>query len=401
MSIKVEFAPRASLDECLQINQLRNKLTDQLQPDGIPNDLNTDLNLLRWIRSFHGNFEKITKNFCAYVESRKAAGFDSENLPETFFQLPHIKPFLLLVAASRLHDKLWVDERNAFIFLERACDQPKEFIKTLRCSNYQLHCFGYSELLLQLVLRREKNQSADKGPVQIIVLFDLALVHLKDYINLHSTHMKYWQMRCNLWQDWYPGLAQKIYLLNPPRLFSTAWKFARLFLHRDNLELIEFITNHKDLQSYLPSCVIPREYGGEFVNKMMLDICDESGLSLRKKISPENYIKENELYRIKKIEPPKLKRKEILADSVFVESITLPDNHTVLLWSFTCSHDIEFTIYDRKKRLLYPRFHLFTTNLPEEGILENLTPNSEFFFEFRATAHYSNTQLDYAICSTF
>lgn len=91
---------------------------------------------------------------------------------------------------------------------------------------------------------------------------------------------------------------------------------------------------------------------------------------------------------------------EISAGAVFVESIILPDDHTKLLWNFTCSTDVEFTIYNKKKRFLYPRLHLFTLKVPEEGILENLTPNSEYFLEFRVTTSYFNARLDYYIYST-
>uniref|UniRef100_A0A915PC21 CRAL-TRIO domain-containing protein n=1 Tax=Setaria digitata TaxID=48799 RepID=A0A915PC21_9BILA len=238
MPAKFKLAPRASLNECSLIEQLRNKLTGQL-PDGIPDDLNTDLNLLRWIRGFDGDFDKITKNFCTYVESRRAAGFDLKDLPEKFFELPHIKPFLPYIAASRLNDKLWLNERNAFLFIERAWCQPKE-----------------------LILRREKEQNSTAGPVQFIVFFDAASINLVDYLNPLSAQVKFWQIRSELWQDWYPAVVQKIYLINPPRLINAVWKLAGLFLKKENLELIEIIGNHEDLREDFPACFIPREYGG-------------------------------------------------------------------------------------------------------------------------------------------
>lgn len=102
----------------------------------------------------------------------------------------------------------------------------------MRCSDYLVHCFGYSELLLQvkfhnfknnrtwtdakpaltkivlqLILRREKEQDASKGPVQFIVFFDLATVNLTDYVNPLSAQMKLWQVRSDLWQDWWAFLA--------------------------------------------------------------------------------------------------------------------------------------------------------------------------------------------------
>ncbi|VDK62689.1 unnamed protein product [Onchocerca ochengi] len=374
MPAKFQSPPPASIHECALIEQLRNKLTDEL-PDGIPDDLNTDLNLLRWIRGFDANFDKITKNFYTYVESRRAAGFDVSDLPEKFFDLPNIKRFLPYIAASRLNDRLWLDERNAFLFVERAWSQPKE-----------------------LILRREKKQSAAKGLVQFIVFFDAATLNLIDYLNPMSAQIKFWQMRSELWQNWYPEMVQKIYLVNPPRLISTLWKVVGIFLKKENLERIEIIGNHKDLQNDLPAWFIPREYAGEFVNDVQP--YDETGVSIRRKIVPDDYIKSHDLCQSKGIDRPKSRRKEISAGAVFVESIILPDDHTKLLWNFTCSTDVEFTIYNKKKRFLYPRLHLFTLKVPEEGILENLTPNSEYFLEFRVTTSYFNARLDYYIYST-
>ncbi|VDN28423.1 unnamed protein product [Gongylonema pulchrum] len=125
-------SPRPNLDEYAQIERLRDALTEQL-PEGIPADLNTDLNLLRWIRGYKANFGKITENFCTYVASRRAAGFDIANLPEKFFDLPHIKPFLPFIASTRLDDRVWHETRNAFLFVERAWCQPKQVKFLLYC----------------------------------------------------------------------------------------------------------------------------------------------------------------------------------------------------------------------------------------------------------------------------
>uniref|UniRef100_A0A914RZG5 Uncharacterized protein n=1 Tax=Parascaris equorum TaxID=6256 RepID=A0A914RZG5_PAREQ len=47
----------------------------------------------------------------------------------------------------------------------------------MRSSDYLMHCFGYMEMLLQ--------------------------VNLTDYLNPMSAQIKLWQLRSDLWQDWY------------------------------------------------------------------------------------------------------------------------------------------------------------------------------------------------------
>lgn len=127
MGAKTEFRSSEPItdSERSQINSVRAMLQEKL-PDGIPDDVNTDLNLCRWIRGYHGDTEKLVKNFATYLASRKAAGFVGNDFAEKFFELPSIAPFLQFIASSRLQDRQWSDEHNAFLFVERAWSQPKE-----------------------------------------------------------------------------------------------------------------------------------------------------------------------------------------------------------------------------------------------------------------------------------
>ncbi|VDK17724.1 unnamed protein product [Anisakis simplex] len=209
MESNLQAVSPISADERHAITILRSRLQETM-PEGIPDDLNTDFNLNRWIRGYDHDIDRILQinqsvfeAFPEYVASRRAAGFDVSDHMERFFEMPSIKPYLPFIAASRLGDRIWSDQHNAFLFVERAWSQPKEFVKALKCSDYMMHCFGYSELLLQYILQREKIQKADKGAVQFIVIFDMSDVNISDYLNPISTHMKLWQLRSDMWQDWY------------------------------------------------------------------------------------------------------------------------------------------------------------------------------------------------------
>ncbi|VDM54797.1 unnamed protein product [Angiostrongylus costaricensis] len=259
-SEQFDFFKRQTIS--LSASRLYFRLIESLKK--IPDDLNTDLNLVRWIRGYQGNIDEICKKFAHYVASREAAGFTGRDLPERFFEMAMIKPFLPFIASSRLGDSVWSDEHNAFMFVERAWAQPREFIKTFKTSDYLLHCFGYSELLLQLILERERTQPKERGPVQFIVIFDLATVNITDYVNPMSGYMKLWQIRSEMWQDWYPDVVQRIYLVNPPRLVSLLWKIARLFLTEQNLRKME-IVGEKEMTKHVNKNYVPKEFGGEII----------------------------------------------------------------------------------------------------------------------------------------
>lgn len=360
----------------------------------IPEDLDTDLNLVRWVRGHGGNMDKICSNFSHYVTSRNAAGFLGRDLPEKYFDMPNIKPFLPFIASSRLGDSVWSEEHNAFMFVERAWSQPKEFIKTFKASDYLLHCFGYSELLLQLILERERTQSKDRGPVQFIVIFDLASVNITDYVNPMSGYMKLWQLRSDLWQEWYPEVVQRIYLVNPPRLVSLLWKIARLFLTEQNLRKME-IVGDKEMTKHMNGKFVPKEYGGDFVNTDLPG--DESGVSIRRKITPADHYQPYQHYQLRGVQRPKPARKDLHPGEYFVIPIIVPDGKC-LLWDFTTSGEIEFFIYKDKddRSLVYPRLRLVTSKLAEEGVLPNLVAG-EYSLAFVNHGSYFTTKLEYAI----
>lgn len=60
MSVYPTSAPGIDTDEKCLIAQLRNCLNLKM-PSGIPADLDTDLNLSRWLRGYQRNVEKIVE----------------------------------------------------------------------------------------------------------------------------------------------------------------------------------------------------------------------------------------------------------------------------------------------------------------------------------------------------
>ncbi|VDL79544.1 unnamed protein product [Nippostrongylus brasiliensis] len=374
------------------IDQLRSRLIETMKE--IPEDLDTDLNLLRWIRGHQGDMNKICRNFSQYVDSRSAAGFVGRDLPERFFEMPTIKPFLPFIASSRLADTVWSEEHNAFMFVERAWCQPREFIKTFKASDYLIHCFGYSETLLQLILERERKQSKDRGPVQFIVIFDLATVNITDYVNPMSGYMKLWQLRSDLWQEWYPEVVQRIYLVNPPRVVSLLWKIARLFLTEQNLRKME-IVNDKDMTKHMNGKFVPKEYGGDYVNTDLPG--DASGVSIRRKITSADYYQQYQHYELRGVHRPKPAKKDLHPGEHFTIPIIVPDGKS-LLWDFTTSGEIEFFIYrdQNERQLVYPRLRLVTSKLAEEGVLPNLS-GGEYSLVFVNHGSFFTTKLEYAI----
>uniref|UniRef100_A0A158PCT8 CRAL-TRIO domain-containing protein n=1 Tax=Angiostrongylus cantonensis TaxID=6313 RepID=A0A158PCT8_ANGCA len=183
-----------------------------------------------------------------------------------------------------------------------------------------------------------------RGPVQFIVIFDLATVNITDYVNPMSGYMKLWQIRSEMWQDWYPDVVQRIYLVNPPRLVSLLWKIARLFLTEQNLRKME-IVGEKEMTRHVNKNYVPKEFGGEFVNKDLPG--DESGVSIRRKITSTDHYQAYQHYEVHGVQRPKPAKKDICPGEFFTIPIIVPEGKS-LLWDFTTSGEIEFFIYKDK-----------------------------------------------------
>ena len=60
MSVHPVPAPGLETEEKCLVAQLRSRLCEKM-PKGIPSDLDTDLNLARWIRGYQKNIDKIVE----------------------------------------------------------------------------------------------------------------------------------------------------------------------------------------------------------------------------------------------------------------------------------------------------------------------------------------------------
>ncbi|PIC38529.1 hypothetical protein B9Z55_010515 [Caenorhabditis nigoni] len=211
-----------------------------------------------------------------------------------------------------------------------------------------------------------------------------------------SGYMKLWQIRSELWQDWYPEMVQRIYLTNPPRLLGLLWKVARVFLSEENLKRIEIISHTPDLAGkFLPAWLVPKEYGGEFVNTVPPG--DETGVSIRRKITSADYYKPYLHYKSHGIERPKPSHKDVSPSDKFIFKIQVPKDKK-LLWDFIASGEVQFAIYKGNNRndLVFPSLHLITNKLNEEGTLNDVS-DSEVSFEFQNLSGYFTLKLEYTV----
>lgn len=89
----------------------------------VPADVNTDLNLLRWVRGHAGNVPAAAAAFLDYVERRRAAGL--ENMTGEWFLQKRVQRYFRFWSLSVLNDN-FDEQRDTLVCLEQGIKQPHD-----------------------------------------------------------------------------------------------------------------------------------------------------------------------------------------------------------------------------------------------------------------------------------
>ncbi|CAD5216683.1 unnamed protein product [Bursaphelenchus okinawaensis] len=140
-----------SADLVEQRAQFREKVGDV-----IPEELNTDFNVDRWILNYDKNVPQSVEKFKEYLGNRKALGFHDEKSLDNFYERPDVKEYHSLFSLSKL-DSTWVNEHdNGIVFSETGIPEPSKAVKAMRVGDYLRVFFGYCEYFQKMVLEHER-----------------------------------------------------------------------------------------------------------------------------------------------------------------------------------------------------------------------------------------------------
>jgi hypothetical protein len=89
----------------------------------VPTDVNTDLNLLRWINGHANNVLAAATAFLDYVERRRAAGL--ENMTGEWFLQKRVQRYFRFWSISALNAN-FDEQRNMLVCLEQGIKQPHD-----------------------------------------------------------------------------------------------------------------------------------------------------------------------------------------------------------------------------------------------------------------------------------
>ncbi|VDP27824.1 unnamed protein product [Soboliphyme baturini] len=206
---------KCGITEEVEMNLLELK---QILGDSLPADLNTDLNLKRWLNGYL---------LLTYAVNRRVAGLDSPSLLENVYENVYVKKLLVHLQISL--KSMVVNEYDNSIVVVCLIDSVSyhDLARVVTPSEMLMYYFALTEYFFKQVLAREKATGRRSG---LTFVFDVANFHVVDYVNPRSRFMQLFSLCASVIQDYYCDVLQRLCLLNCGYLLKAVLQLAKLVL---------------------------------------------------------------------------------------------------------------------------------------------------------------------------
>ncbi|KAI6234987.1 CRAL-TRIO domain-containing protein [Aphelenchoides besseyi] len=355
----------------------------------IPDELNTDFNLDRWLNNYELDLDLCEDKFIEYLANRKALGYDCPEALDGFFDRADVLGYCEMFSLSRL-DKNWINEKdNGIVFVETGVPDPGKVVKSIRVGDYLSIFFGYCEYFQRMVIEHEaKSGRASHG----ICVFDMKFMSMINYANPMSPINKLFQYRVNIWLEYYGELLKHVVIANPPRFLGAVFKIMSLIMPDRVLNRFSFAqTIPTDMEKYISFNAIPIEYKGgkQFEAPYM-----ENGCIYPKQLTKEDYLVEGSIWLKNQI-------KDVQYDQFGVNA---GDSHTMefamkkgqqLLYEYVTNRDFELKVTRNNTDFILPKFKMVTPVLSEEGSID-IDEDCTINFDFKNISKMMKMKLKFA-----
>lgn len=299
---------------------------------GIPSDLDTDLNLRRWIRGWKGQINEIEPRLRAYIENRKIAKLDAPDYLDTFENNPVYIKYHKYFSISR-HKNVVNSKDNCVLLFERMGNIDfNKMTKVIPCGEFNFLYFVVCEGLLRQILKQEKSSGKPSG---LTVIYDMAGFNIMDYANPNSAILKITKHCFALLQDYYCDILHQIYIVNAPTLLSLMWELVKRFMNPATQKKIVILSSNfnEELQSKIDLDVLPICYGGKRR--------DTSGLNEPETCCPKPaQITEEDFYVARPVD--EFCTEYLKPGVAFEVKRKVEKSHAKLYWQYRVNSDVEF-----------------------------------------------------------
>ncbi|KAK6107941.1 CRAL/TRIO domain family protein [Brugia pahangi] len=336
--------------------------------DDIPDLFNTTFYLARWWRAYNGDLERIKRNMKDLFDHRRALGYDriETHLLQTKLEITKKTFERFCISKIALYRKM----NNVCVFFQRMVTNDIDEITRVVPFSYVLHSyFIMQEAFTRAQLEVEK---ATGKPAAVVSILDLSEINTAALLNPLSVSAQFVRLIVKIWADYFVEAQAKLFLINSPALLSIMGQIVKLLMDKATQSRLQFLYQPTDLIKHLNPYLVPEIYGGEWRDDS--GYAEKPELVCQKpiKIEPEHYYNCDSLwqkYGFPKV-PAKcsetIKRKQTFE----VQKISTTESQ-ILLWHFTVSSDIEFSILMKTEKddeqIVWPKITLTSLRTPEQG----------------------------------
>lgn len=397
-----------------QIQQLRQELKGELPPD-----LDTELNLYRWIHGWSGNIREASQRFRTYIENRRAFHLDHAEFPDQFLSHPALLKYGLYFSFSLLPEAINPYDDSVVVVQKMENIDFHRMAKIMTCENFVALYFVVCERVFREILKKERETGRKSG---LTIIYDLGNFPLWSYVNPNAPIHKIHKLCLHLLQDYYCDMLHRVYLVNAPTVLTIVLEIVKKFLNPMTQEKLVIIPDKETLLKNAHPSVVPVFYGGNYkltdeqVKKyaqLGFNLNSETCALVPRTVTDADHFVPRQFPVAMVTEHLKPKQK------FEVELKTGKKKGSKLHWQFWVNSEVHFAVLrvgeskhvgasdshssqkaffsDGQRSLVFPRFILNTPKLPEEGYIVCDEGPATYVLEFanHSTSWFS-LKLEYA-----